>query len=72
MKDYDPKKLLTKRELEILCLVVEGLSRKDIADALYLSVNTVRFHLANIYDKLQVSNKTEAFYRAKRLGILPL
>lgn len=63
---------LTKRELEVLCLVIEGKSSKDVADALYVSKRTVDFHLANIYDKLQVSNRVQAFRRATRLGLIPL
>jgi len=63
---------LTKRELEVLALVVEGKSSKDVADALYVSKRTVDFHLANIYDKLQVSNRVQAFRRATRLGLIPL
>jgi len=63
---------LTKRELEVLRLVIEGKSSKDVADALYVSKRTVDFHLANIYDKLQVSNRVQAFRRATRLGLIPL
>ena len=61
---------LTKRELEVLSLVIEGRSSKDVADALYVSKRTVDFHLANIYDKLQVSNRVQAFRRAARLGLV--
>ncbi len=63
---------LTRRELEVLSLVVEGKSSKDVADAIYVSKRTVDFHLANIYDKLQVSNRVQAFRRATRLGLIPL
>lgn len=63
---------LTKRELEVLTLVIEGNSSKDVADTLYVSKRTVDFHLANIYDKLQVSNRVQAFRRATRLGLIPL
>ena len=63
---------LTKRELEVLSLVIEGKSSKDVADELYVSKRTVDFHLANIYDKLQVSNRVQAFRRATRLGLVPL
>ena len=61
---------LTKREMEVLSLVIEGRSSKDVADALYVSKRTVDFHLANIYDKLQVSNRVQAFRRAARLGLI--
>jgi DNA-binding NarL/FixJ family response regulator len=63
---------LTRRELEVLSLVVEGKSSKDVADALFVSKRTVDFHLANIYDKLQVSNRVQAFRRATRLGLISL
>lgn len=63
---------LTKREIEVLTLVIEGRSSKDIADALYVSKRTVDFHLANIYEKLQVSNRVQAFRRATRLGLIPI
>lgn len=62
---------LTKREVEVLKLVIEGLSSKEVADMLYVSKRTVDFHLANIYDKLQVSNRVQAFRRAARLGLIP-
>lgn len=62
---------LTKRELEILSLVVEGHSSKKIADLLFISKRTVDFHLDNIYTKLQVSNRMQAMQRARRLGLLP-
>ena len=51
---------LTDREREVLQLVAQGLSNKDIAQKLYLSVRTVEGHLANIYGKLQVKSRTEA------------
>lgn len=63
---------LTKRQIEVLTLVIEGKSSKDIGDALYISKQTVDFHLANIYEKLQVSNRVQAFRRATRLGLIPI
>ncbi|RJQ43786.1 MAG: diguanylate cyclase [Gaiellales bacterium] len=51
---------LSERELEVLKLVAEGKSNSQIAQDLYITVNTVRFHLANVYQKLSVSNRTEA------------
>ncbi len=62
---------LTKREVEVLTLVIEGKSSKEVADLLYVSKRTVDFHLANIYDKLQVNNRVQAFRRAARLGLIP-
>ena len=69
--DAEPIKL-TKREIEVLTLVIEGRSSKEVADMLYVSKRTVDFHLANIYDKLQVNNRVQAFRRAARLGLIPV
>lgn len=51
---------LSEREIEVLRLVAEGKSNSQISAELFITVNTVRFHLANIYQKLAVSNRTEA------------
>ncbi len=51
---------LTERELEALKLIMKGKANKEIADALFVSINTVKFHLTNIYQKLGVTNKKEA------------
>lgn len=63
---------LTKRELEILALIVEGHSSKQVADMLFVSKRTVDFHLDNIYEKLHVTNRMQAMQRASRLGLLQL
>jgi DNA-binding NarL/FixJ family response regulator len=52
--------LLTKRENEMLCLLVKGLRYKEIADKLFISVATVRTHIYNIYQKLHVQSRTDA------------
>ncbi|HLV80872.1 MAG TPA: helix-turn-helix transcriptional regulator [Chthonomonadaceae bacterium] len=62
---------LTKREIEILSLVIEGHPSKKVAEMLFISKRTVDFHLDNIYEKLQVSNRMQALQRAVRLGLLP-
>jgi len=62
---------LTKREIEVLSLIAQGMSSKEVADALFVSKRTVDFHLANIYDKLQVNNRVQAFRMATRLGLIP-
>jgi ATP/maltotriose-dependent transcriptional regulator MalT len=62
---------LTRREIEILSLIVEGHSSKKVAELLFVSKRTVDFHLDNIYEKLQVSNRMQALQRATRLGLLP-
>lgn len=52
--------ILSPREWDVLALVARGLTNPEIANELHLSENTVRFHLKNIYEKLGVSNRTEA------------
>ncbi len=61
---------LTKRELEILSLILEGHPSKKVAEMLFVSKRTVDFHLDNIYEKLQVSNRMQAIKRASSLGLL--
>ncbi len=55
---------LTNRELEVLHLLARGLRNKEIAARLYVSERTINFHLTNIYQKLQVSGRTEALSKA--------
>jgi DNA-binding CsgD family transcriptional regulator len=62
---------LTKREIEVLTHVIQGKSSREVADTLFVSKRTVDFHLANVYDKLHVSNRVQAFRRATRLGLIP-
>lgn len=62
---------LTERELDVLGLVVEGLSNKEIAARLDISENTVKFHLKNIVEKLHVHSRAELAVRAVREGLLP-
>ena len=64
--------LLSEREMEVLKLVTKGLSNKDIADELCLSIRTVQGHLANIFNKLQVSSRTEAVEHALKQGWVTL
>lgn len=61
---------LTDRELEVLRLIIEGNSSKEAAKLLYLSKRTIDFHLARIYEKLDVSNRVQAIRRATELGLL--
>lgn len=61
---------LTPRELEVLSLVGEGLSKKEIAQQLGISSNTVRTHTVHIYEKLNVQNAPAAITKAYRQGIL--
>jgi len=62
---------LTKRELEILRLVAEGYSNSQAAEMLWVTEQTVKFHLSNIYKKLRVANRTEASRWAQIHGLLP-
>ena len=62
---------LTKREIEVLTHVIQGKSSREVAEVLFVSKRTVDFHLANVYDKLHVSNRVQAFRRATRLGLIP-
>jgi DNA-binding NarL/FixJ family response regulator len=62
---------LTKRETEILRLVAEGYSNSQAAEMLWVTEQTVKFHLSNIYKKLNVANRTEASRWAQLHGLLP-
>jgi DNA-binding NarL/FixJ family response regulator len=62
---------LTRRELEILRLVAEGSSNSQLAKMLWVTEQTVKFHLSNIYRKLGVTNRTEASRWAQVHGLLP-
>ena len=61
---------LSQRELDVLRLVVEGLSNQEIADRLILSVETVKTHMRHIMEKLAVSDRTQAAVKAMREGLL--
>jgi DNA-binding NarL/FixJ family response regulator len=65
-----PAESLTQREIELLQLIVDGLSNKAIAERLNLSENTVKYHIKNILQKLGVQNRTEAATHALRDGLL--
>ena len=65
----NPMPSLSKREKEVLNLLCEGQSYREIARQLYVSPNTVRFHLKNIYKKLHVNSRHEAVIKANRVGI---
>jgi LuxR family maltose regulon positive regulatory protein len=61
---------LSARELEVLSLIADGLSNKEIADQLFIGVGTVKWYATNIYGKLGVSSRTQATARAQELGLL--
>ena len=61
---------LTERELEVLRLIAQGLSNREIGERLFLALSTVKGHARIIFDKLQVQRRTEAVARARDLGLL--
>jgi LuxR family maltose regulon positive regulatory protein len=61
---------LSERELEVLQHVARGLSNQEIADKLFLSAGTVKRHMSNIYQKLDVHSRTQALERARTLKVL--
>ena len=64
--------VLSERETEVLRLAARGLSNQEIADELFLSLRTVQAHLGHIFNKLQVSSRTEAVVRALKEGWVTL
>ncbi|MBK8023817.1 MAG: response regulator transcription factor [Chloroflexi bacterium] len=66
----DPSTEFNERELEILRRIAEGQSNREIADQLFLSVNTVRWYNKQIYEKLDTHSRTTAIARARALGLL--
>ena len=61
---------LSERELQVLRLITAGLSNREIAAELVLTVGTVKRHASNIYGKLNVHKRTQAVARARELGLL--
>ncbi len=61
---------LTPRELDVLALLAEGASNKVIARTLGISVHTVKFHIASLFDKLDAEGRTEAVAQAARMGAI--
>jgi NarL family two-component system response regulator LiaR len=68
----EPSEVLTEREIEVLKLATRGLSNQEIANQLYLSLRTVQTHLSHIFNKLQVSSRTEAVVHALKEGWVSL
>jgi len=71
-QDLSPIEPLTPRELEVLLLIVAGDSNQTIADKLVITLSAVKKHTGNIFNKLNVSSRTQATARARLLGLLPL
>ena len=62
---------ITPREMEILEQIASGKSTREIAEALFVSENTVKTHASRLFDKLTVKRRTQAVHEAKRLGLIP-
>jgi LuxR family maltose regulon positive regulatory protein len=61
---------LSQRELDVLRLIAQGLSNREISERLFLALSTIKGHTRIIFDKLQVQRRTEAVARARELGLL--
>lgn len=69
-KDLPPESALSSREVQILKLVAEGMTNREIAESLFLSRYTVECHIKNIYRKLSVPSRTKAVSEARARGLL--
>ena len=65
------KLAISKRELEVLELMAKGMSNQEIAERLFVSLNTIKTHSGKIFEKLDVKRRTQAVEKAKRLSIIP-
>lgn len=72
---FDPARLenlgISKREHEVLELIALGLTNQEIADKLFVSVNTIKTHTANLFSKLDVRRRTQAIQKGKELLLIP-
>ena len=62
---------ISKREHEVLVLMAKGLSNQEVADKLFVSLNTVKTHSSKLFEKLNVQRRTQAVQEAKKLGLVP-
>jgi DNA-binding CsgD family transcriptional regulator len=62
---------ISKRELEVLQLIAEGLSNQEIAGRLFVSLHTIKTHSSKLFEKMEVKRRTQAIEKAKRLNIIP-
>jgi DNA-binding CsgD family transcriptional regulator len=62
---------ISKREHEVLEWMARGLSNQEIADKLFVSLNTIKTHTSNLFLKLEVSRRTQAIQKAKELRLIP-
>lgn len=68
--EHPLKNILTRRETEILSLLAEGLSNKEIAARIYIAPVTVKKHLQNIFKKLDARNRLEALKKSREIGVV--
>jgi len=61
---------ISKRELEVLQLMAEGLSNQEISERLFVSLNTVKTHASRLFEKMEVKRRTQAVEKAKRLNLI--
>jgi len=61
---------ISKRELEVLQYMSKGLSNQEIADSLYVSLNTIKTHISNLFGKLNVDRRTQAIQKAQELNLI--
>lgn len=62
---------ISQREMEVLQLVAAGATNQEIADQLFVSLNTIKTHTSRLFEKLDVQRRTQAIEKAKRLNIIP-
>lgn len=62
---------LSAREMDVLQLMAQGLSNREIAEQLFVSLNTVKTHTSNIFGKMVVNRRTQAIEMGKRLNLIP-
>ncbi|MFD1257057.1 response regulator transcription factor [Mucilaginibacter terrae] len=62
---------MSRRELEVLQLMAGGLSNQEIAERLFVSLNTVKTHSARVFEKMEVKRRTQAVEKAKRMSLIP-
>jgi NarL family two-component system response regulator LiaR len=62
---------ISRRELEVLELMSQGLSNQEIAEKLFVSLNTIKTHTSRLFEKLDVKRRTQATEKAKRMGLIP-
>jgi two-component system, NarL family, response regulator LiaR len=65
------RRRISSRELEVLHLMAQGLSNQEIAESLFVSLNTIKTHTSNLFLKLEAGRRTQAIEKAKRLHLIP-